>query len=67
MIVAKTRMRRMPKSCRWCKLSCANWFEERFCSVTAGDCPKEYEKNGSWKYVRPDWCPLLEMEENHDA
>lgn len=67
MIAAKTGMKRIPESCRWCNLSWSNWFGERFCSVTNGECPKEYEKNGSWMYIRPDWCPLMEMEENYDA
>lgn len=67
MIVAKTKMRKMPKNCRDCKLSFSTWVGDRFCFIMNNkDCPKEYEKNGSWKYVRPDWCPLMEMEVNHD-
>lgn len=66
LIVAKTRMRKIPKSCKVCSLSFQNWTGERTCAVTKMDCPFEQSQNGNWKYGKPGWCPLVELEANHD-
>ena len=46
--------RDIPKNCRECPCGWAFWDE---CSVLARD----YEKDAD--YVRPDWCPLVEVRE----
>ena len=65
MIVAKTKMRKIPKSCKKCNLSFQNWAGERTCSVTKKDCPMELS-SGNWKYGKPTWCPLVEMEATNE-
>ena len=65
-IVAKTRMRKLPKSCKDCNLSFQNWVGERTCAVKKKDCQIEHTQNGQWKYGKPIWCPLMEMEATND-
>lgn len=60
MIVAKTRMKKIPESCNKCKLSYVD-LHGRFCRVNASMCPMERSEHKNLKYIRPDWCPLIEM------
>jgi len=62
MIVAKTRMRKIPKTCKDCALGKREFGADRVCSITGKDCPMELYR-GNWKYGKPTWCPL---EESHD-
>lgn len=66
MIVAKTKMRKIPTSCKKCNLSFQNWAGERTCFVTKKDCPIEEAPSGNWRYGKPTWCPLVEMEDSYD-
>lgn len=66
MIVAKTRMRKIPKSCKECGFSFNDWSGERVCMVKKKDCPIEYMESGQWRYGKPAWCPLVEMEDTHE-
>ena len=61
MIVAKTRMRKIPKTCKECTLSRHDFGGDRVCSVTRMDCPMELHM-GNWRYGKPGWCPLKELE-----
>lgn len=68
MIVAKTKMRKIPKSCKTCSLR----HDERMsqgqyyslCCITLRSCPMEKKKSGNYGYIRPTWCPLMEVEES---
>lgn len=63
MIVAKTRLRKMPQSCRKCSLSIVDsWTDDRVCSITHRLCPLEL-RNGHIGYAKPEWCPLMEVGE----
>lgn len=65
MIYAKTKMRRIPKTCKDCSLS--YFYHEsvlesyRACSITSICCPWEKQKSGNYGYGKPKWCPLVEM------
>lgn len=63
MIVAKTRMRRIPKTCKECKLSRYDAFDDRICGITGKDCPYEIKPSGSVGFGKPGWCPLVELKE----
>lgn len=60
MIYAKTRLHKIPKSCKVCNLSYENFCGERTCAITNRDCPWEQSENGNWRYCKPVWCPLVE-------
>lgn len=66
MIVAKTKMKKIPESCNKCSLArieYSHWNDtQRYCWITKKDCPMEKSEHGNWKYTRPDWCPLMEVE-----
>lgn len=62
MIVAKTKMKKIPESCNKCNLSYADLYG-RFCRIQNKLCPMEQSEHKNWKYTRPDWCPLQEVEE----
>lgn len=66
MIVIKTKIRVLPKTCSKCKYSYLK-YGNRFCAVSFVDtmnrcCPYEYNTaKRNWEYVKPDWCPLREV------
>lgn len=64
MIVAKTKMKKIPESCNKCSLSIVesySWTESyRFCPITKKECPMVRSEHKNMKYTRPDWCPLME-------
>lgn len=62
MIVAKTKMRRIPKTCKECKLSKHSFYGDRVCAVVGKDCPTSF-CSGNWKYGKPAWCPLVEIKQ----
>lgn len=67
MIVIQTNMKVLPKKCNRCKYSYCR-YDDRFCSVSFVDgmpraIPYEFNKEKrNWMYVKPDWCPLKEIE-----
>lgn len=61
MIVAKTRMRKIPKTCKDCGFGKHDFGGDRICVVTGKDCPMDLYK-GNWKYGKPAWCPLVMVE-----
>lgn len=67
MIVAKTRMRKIPKTCKGCALSFCQFDGRdsyRVCAIMLRDCPMEDKGRGNYGYTKPDWCPLVEIEKN---
>ena len=68
MIVAKTRMKKIPKTCKDCSMSIiqGRWNDSyRICSINSKECPMEKKENGNWAYTNPDWCPLMEVEDEN--
>lgn len=68
MIVGKTNLKKIPASCNQCKFSAVSFGRfasdsTRSCSLTRRACPMEQSPNKNWRYVRPDWCPLVHLEE----
>jgi len=73
-IFAKTRMKRIPDTCKKCSLSCYDpqGFSgeyARFCSITGKPCPTVSGGNGNIKYGKPKNCPLvmLDVPEGNEA
>lgn len=62
MIVAKTKMKKIPKACNKCALSSYDYFD-RHCFITGKQCPREIKPSGNIGYKRPEWCPLREVKE----
>lgn len=61
MIVAKTKMKKIPESCKDCAFS-KYMYDYRICAFESGRiCPMVRTKNGNKKYIRPKWCPLMEV------
>lgn len=61
MIAAKTRMKKIPNTCKECRVSYIDWTGSRFCNASGRDCPMEMKKSGNMGYYRPSWCPLVEI------
>lgn len=69
MIVAKTKMKRIPETCKKCSMAeneygawgvaCA----PKRCLLTGRDCPQEKKLSGNVGYGKPDWCPLTLLSE----
>ena len=62
MIVAKTRMKRIPKTCKECSISVVTYWEDRVCGINQKECPVERKPSGNIGYCKPGWCPLVEVE-----
>jgi len=58
MIVVKTRLKNMPRTCKTCPISYINPWDERCCGVTHRECPVEITTKGRYGYGKPGWCPL---------
>lgn len=67
MIVAKTRMKRIPDTCKKCSLSNIVKLplneSYRVCGITGYDCPTVIASNGCYTYKKSKDCPLIEMED----
>ena len=67
MIVAKTRMKNIPKTCKKCSLSRIERLplneSYRICSITGYACPTVIASNGCMAYSKPKDCPLFNMED----
>lgn len=73
MIVAKTKLKKLPSSCKDCKFkeNEYNWYgsyeccvHSAICYLTEKKCPIKKKESGNTGYAdRPKWCPL---EEVHD-
>ena len=62
-IYVKTRLKKIPKTCKECHLSTTELYGydfERVCIVTRKECPVEKKASGNWGYCKPSWCPLVE-------
>lgn len=62
MIVAKTKMKKIPDSCNKCGLKTYS-FEGTRCFITGKVCPMEKSEHGNWRYTHPNWCPLIEVKD----
>lgn len=64
MIVAKTRMKEMPKTCAQCHyLTTYTATGEEICRIVRAFCPWEKKPNGMFGLGKPDWCPLMDSAE----
>lgn len=64
MIVAKTELKKIPKTCKQCdyrELHPLEW--EDICRIAGAFCPWEKKPNGMFELGKPDWCPLMDMAE----
>lgn len=66
MIVAKTKMKKIPENCKKCSISYSNEFSggvyDRVCRIKHRICPKEKKTSGNVGYGIPSWCPLMYIE-----
>lgn len=66
MIVAKTNMKKLPKTCKSCKFK--NTYFQGYiaagatCDLTGRECPTEKKESGNVGYGMPDWCPLMDID-----
>lgn len=64
MIVAKTRMKEMPKTCTECHYRTTYIATgEEICRIVRTFCPWEKKPNGMFGLGKPDWCPLMDAAE----
>lgn len=63
MIVARTRLRKIPENCGKCPLSYNDWASGRMCGAKHRDCEYSRTAHGNWAFIRPNWCPLIEIKE----
>lgn len=63
MIVAKTKMKKIPKACNKCALSAFIDLFDKHCFITGKQCPREIKPSGNVEYTRPEWCPLQEVKD----
>jgi len=61
MIVAKTRLRKIPETCTACNLSRKVWGS-KFCGPRCRFVPVVKKKGQRPHYEKPEWCPLMEVE-----
>ena len=61
MIIAKTRLRKIPENCGKCSLAFENFADDRFCIITKKDCPCFISHSGKIKFKKASWCPLKEV------
>lgn len=66
MIVIKTEMKKMPRTCKDCSLSDTTmWGEMRYCKIKEYECPTIRRFTGHTSYIIPHWCPLIEIDTNN--
>ena len=61
MIYAKTKLKKIPKTCTQCPLSENTPFDDRVCVIKRRPCPLERTPSGHIRYGKPSWCPLTEV------
>lgn len=63
MIVAKTRLKKMPKTCKQCHYRMLYPVGGKdICRIAGLFCPWEKKPNGMLGLGKPDWCPLMDSE-----
>jgi hypothetical protein len=65
-IVAKTRMKGIPKTCKVCSISYIDPWGERCCGINKRDCPVEVKPSGNVGYGKPSWCPLVVLKDGDE-
>ena len=68
MIIAKTRMKKIPENCNKCQFFCCHFGfgadAKSSCSITGDSIKKEYNaEKRNWCNVKPNRCPLIEVKE----
>ena len=65
MIIAKTKMRRIPNNCNKCLFYFwEGYYKEHYCALTGHIIQKEFIKEKrNWCNVKPKDCPLMEVKE----
>lgn len=65
MIIAKTRMRRIPDNCKDCSFYFwQRYYKKHYCGITGKDINKEFiSEKRNWCNVKPKDCPLKEVNE----
>lgn len=69
MVIIKTGMRKIPDKCKNCKYSFVEHepydsLGNRICLLERKELPYQFVKERkNWCYVKPDWCPLIEIKE----
>ena len=65
MIIIKTGMKKIPDKCKNCKYSFLTDYESiRYCAITGKSIPYLFvPEKKNWKYIKPNWCPLEEVDE----
>lgn len=74
MVYAKTKLPKLPESCKKCAFSevrDTGKFEDwrrykRICKLTGHKIAMQVVEKGCPKYVRPVWCPLIEVENENE-
>lgn len=61
MIVAKTKMVRVPETCKKCSKAIDD-VQGKWCSLTGNFCPHEKKPSGNTGYGMPTWCPLMDID-----
>jgi len=61
-IIAQTKMKRIPDRCTQCKLSYVQNYYDRYCAVTGKLLETQKVESGNKAYVRPKNCPLKDVE-----
>ena len=62
MIYAKTKLKKIPATCKTCKFSIFDFSGVRMCAVCNKECPWENKGHGNVGYGKPSWCPLVELQ-----
>lgn len=67
MIYAKTSMKKLPNTCKNCVMTI--WVKDditrkynKYCSIVGKICPMEKKQSGNYGYTKPNWCPLVCIE-----
>lgn len=74
MIIAKTKLKKLPSSCKDCKFKMIDYkwhgpyeccVNSSTCFFTGKTCPMEKKESGNTGYAdRPKWCPLEEVQDD---
>lgn len=64
MIIIKTNLKKIPSSCKKCSYSSFfPGYKRKICLIKFKECEMERASNRCLQYVKPKWCPIIEMEE----
>lgn len=71
MIVAVTKLKRIPEKCTKCVFSQVDYWSYyprvnigRQCTLTHRALPMDKSPKGNMQYIKPYWCPLKEVSQD---